>query len=133
MLSMGTSPIMPCYDAERLETKTYVGLGPGESIEYTKHGVSLEGHPWPGCRPEVIPGVHIVKDRPRKKGLEECWSSEPEILLVKQKGLWPARRGHPGCKTLQMARTSQPPHKCLKWTPPWTMPRKKQCLCWNGL
>ncbi len=80
MLSMGTSPIMPCYDAERLETKTYVGLGPGESIEYTKHGVSLEGHPWPGCRPEVIPGVHIVKDRPRKKGLEECWSSEPKIL-----------------------------------------------------
>ncbi len=26
-------------------------LGSGESIEYTKHSVSLEGHPWPGCRP----------------------------------------------------------------------------------
>ncbi len=47
---MGTSPITPCYDAERLETNTHVGLGPGESMEYTKHRVSLEGHPWPGCR-----------------------------------------------------------------------------------
>ncbi len=51
MLSMGTSPISPCYDAERLETKTHMGLGPGESKEYTKHRVSLEGHPWPGCYP----------------------------------------------------------------------------------
>ncbi len=48
---MGTSPITPCYDVERLETKTHVGLGPGESIEYTKHRVSLEGHPWNGCHP----------------------------------------------------------------------------------
>ncbi len=48
---MGISPITPCYDAERLETNTHVGLGPGESMEYTKHRVSLEGHPWPGCRP----------------------------------------------------------------------------------
>ncbi len=51
-VSMGTSSIMPCYDVERLETKTHVGLGPGESIEYIKHRVSLEGHPWPGCCPE---------------------------------------------------------------------------------
>ncbi len=42
---------MPCYDAERFETKTHMGLGPGESIEYTKHRVSLQGHPWPGCHP----------------------------------------------------------------------------------
>ncbi len=42
---MGTSPITPCYDVERLETKSHVGLGPGESIEYIKHMVS------PGCRP----------------------------------------------------------------------------------
>ncbi len=43
-------------------------LGPGESIEYTKHRVSLEGHPWPGCHPEVTSGIHIVMDRPSKRG-----------------------------------------------------------------
>ncbi len=48
---MVTSPITLCYDVEQLETKTHVGLGSGESIEYTKHKVSLEGHLWPGCRP----------------------------------------------------------------------------------
>ncbi len=134
-LCMGTSPITPCYDAERLETKTHVGLGPGESIEYIKHMVSLEGHPWPGCRPEVTPGVHMVMDRPSKEGLEQYWPSEPERLLLKQKGLWTARRGNTGCKTLQiwMARISQPPHKCPKWTPRWTMPKKRRCLWWNGL
>ncbi len=133
-VSVGTSPITPCYDVEQLETKTHVGLGPGESIEYTKHRVRLEGHPWPGCCPEEIPGVHIVMDRPSKKRLEQSWSSEPERLLLKQKGLWPARWGHPGCKTLQMwtARTSQP-HKCLKWTPHWPMPKTRWCLWWNGL
>ncbi len=89
---MGTSPITPCYYMERFETKTYLGLGPGESIQYTKHRVSLEGHPWPGCHPEVTPGVYIVFDRASKEGLEQCWSSEPERLLLKQKGLWPARR-----------------------------------------
>ncbi len=51
-VSMGTSSITPCYDVEQLETKTHMGLGPGESIEYIKHIVSLEGHPWPGCRPD---------------------------------------------------------------------------------
>ncbi len=60
----------------------------------------------------------------QKKGLEQCWSSEPERLLLKQKGLWPARRGHPGCKTLQMwtARTSQPPHTCLNGHPAGSCP-----------
>ncbi len=51
-VSMGTSSIMPCNDVERLETKTHVGLGTRESIEYIKHRVRLEGHPGPGCRPE---------------------------------------------------------------------------------
>ncbi len=36
--------------AERLETKTHMGLGTGESIEYTKHKVSLE----------VIRGLGVV-------------------------------------------------------------------------
>ncbi len=47
---MGTSPIKPCYDAEQLETKTHVGLDPGESIEYTNHRVSHE----------VIRGLGVV-------------------------------------------------------------------------
>ncbi len=83
----------------------------------------------------VTPGIHIVVDRPSKEGLEQCWSSEPERLLLKQKGLWPAKLGHPGCKTLQMwmARTSQPSHKCPKWTPRWTMLKKRLYLWWNGL
>ncbi len=68
---MGTSPITTCYDVDRLETKTHVGLGPGESIEYTKHRVSPKGHPWPGCRPEETPSFHIVMDRPSKEGLEQ--------------------------------------------------------------
>ncbi len=80
-VSMGTSQITPCYDVEWLETKTHVGLGPGESIEYTKHRVSFEGHPG------ETPGVQIVMDRPSKGGLEQSWSSEPERLLLKQKGL----------------------------------------------
>ncbi len=82
-VSMGTSPIMPCYDVERLETKIYVGLGPGESIEYTKHRVSLEDHPWPRYCSEETPGVHIVMDRPSKEGLEQSWSSEPKRFLLK--------------------------------------------------
>ncbi len=54
---------------------------------------------------------------------------------TKQKGLWPARQGRPGYITLQMwtARTSWQPHKFPKWTPRWTMPRRRQCLWWNGL
>ncbi len=56
-------------------------------------------------------------------------------IAIKQKGLWPAPQGHPGCKTLQMwtARTSRPPHKCLLWRPRWTTPRKRRCLWWSGL
>ncbi len=119
-LSMGTSPITPCYDAEVLQTKTQVGLGPGESIEYTKHRVSLEGHLWPGCHPEVTPAVHIVMDRPSKRGAwtmlvkwtpKDCYLSRKDyglqgrdIQVVKTcKGGWrgPASRlrnvwnGHP--------------------------------------
>ncbi len=61
-----------------------------ESIEYIKHRVSLEGHPWPGCRPKVIPGLHTVMERPSKEGLEQCWSSEPQkdcYLSRKDSGL----------------------------------------------
>ncbi len=32
-----------------------------------------------------------------------------------------------------MARPSRLPHKFPKWTPRWTMPRKRRCLWWNGL
>ncbi len=82
-VSMGTSQIMPCYDVERLETKTHVGLGPGESIEYTKHRVSLEGHPWPRCHPEETPGVErpstIWTDQAK---FEHSWSSEPRKIAT---------------------------------------------------
>ncbi len=83
---MGTSPIAPCYDAERLETKTHVGLDPGESVEYTKHRVRLEGHLWLGCRPIRTLGVYIVYGQTKQKsGLEQCWSSEPGRLLLSRK------------------------------------------------
>ncbi len=65
---MGTSPIMPCYDAERLETKTHMGLDPGELIEYTNYRVSLEGHPWPGCLPVSDTWRPYCMDRPSKGG-----------------------------------------------------------------
>ncbi len=133
---MGTSPIAPCYDVERLETKTHVGLDTGESVEDTKHSVSLEGHSWLGCPPIRILGVNIDYGQTKqKRRLEQSWSSEPGRLLFKQKGLWAALQGNPGCKTLQMwtARTSQPPHKCLTWTPRWTTPRKRRCFWWSGL
>ncbi len=129
---MGTILITPCYDVERLKPKTHVGLDPGESVEYTKHRVSLEGHPWLGCRPIRILGVNIVYGLTKqKRGLEQCWSSEPGRSLLSRKG----PQGHPGCKTLQMwmARTSRPPHKYLTWTPRWTTPRKRRCLWWSGL
>ncbi len=81
-----TSPITLCYDEERLETKTHVGLDPGESVEYTKHRVSLEGHPWLGCRPIRILGFNIVYGQTKqKRGLEQCWSSEPRRLLLSRK------------------------------------------------
>ncbi len=66
---MGTSPITLCYDVERLEPKTHMGLDPG---------VDLEGNPWLGCRPIRILGVNIVYGQTKqKRGLEQCWSSEP--------------------------------------------------------
>ncbi len=112
---MGTSPIMPCYDVEQLEPKTHMGLDPGESIKYTKHRVSLEDHPWLGCHPIRILGVNIVMDRPSKEGAWTMLVKWTRKIAIKQKGLWPALQGHPGCKTLQMwtARTSRLPHKCL--------------------
>ncbi len=83
---MGTSPIMPCYDVEQLEPKTHVGLDLGESVEYTKHRLNLEGHPWLGCRPIRILGVYIVYGQTKQKsGLEQCWSSEPGKLLLSRK------------------------------------------------
>ncbi len=83
---MGTSPITLCYDVERLEPKTHVGLDPGESVEYTKHRVSLEAHPWLGCCPIRILGVYIVYGQTKqKKGLEKRWSSEPGSLLLSRK------------------------------------------------
>ncbi len=66
-VSVGTSPITPCYDVEQLETKTHVGFGPGESIEYTKHRVRLEGHPWPGCCPEETPGCPYSYGQTKQK------------------------------------------------------------------
>ncbi len=131
-----TSPITPCYDVEWLETKTHVGLGPGESIEHTKHRVSLEGHPWPGCRPEVTPGVDIVLDRPSKEGgLNNVGQVNPKDCYLSRKVS--ALQGGDiqvvkPCKCGK-ARTSLPPHKCLKWTPHWTMPKKRRCLWWNRL
>ncbi len=129
---MGTSSITPCYDVERLETKTHVGLVPGESIEYIKHRVSLEGHPWPGCCPGSDTWhPYSYGQTKQKRDLNNVGQVNPKRLPFKQKGLWSARQGHPGCKTLQMwtARTSQLPNKCLKWT----MPKTRRCLWWNGL
>ncbi len=41
-VSMGTSSITPCYDVERLETKTHVGLGPRVVNRIHK----AQGEPW---------------------------------------------------------------------------------------
>ncbi len=78
------SPIMPCSDVEQLKTKTHMGLDQGESIEYTKHGVSLEGHPRHGCRPEVIPGVHIVMTK-QKRGLNNVGQVNPKDRYLSRK------------------------------------------------
>ncbi len=123
---------MLCYDVERLEPKTHVGLDPGEPVEYTKHRVSLEVHPWFGCHPIRKLVVNIVFGQTKqKRGLEQCWSSEPGKLPLSRKD-WPAPQGHSGCKTLQMwmARTSQPPHKCLTWTPRWTQEEAMPLVEW---
>ncbi len=111
-LSMGSSPITPCYDAGRFEAKTHVGLGPGESIEYTKYRVSLEGHPWPGCHP-VSDTCHQYNygQTKQKRGLnnvgqvnsEDCYLSRKhsglqggDIQVVPYKC---GRRGPAGCLT----------------------------------
>ncbi len=48
--------------------------------------VSLEGHPWSGCCPEVIPGVHIVMDRPSKKrGLNNVGQVNPKDCYLSRK------------------------------------------------
>ncbi len=107
---MGTSPITPCYDAERLETKSHVGLGPGESIEYTKHRVSFEGHPWPGCHPVSDTWRPYSYGQTKQKrglnnvgqaNLEDCYLSRKEsglqgrdIQVVKSYKY--GRRGPPG-------------------------------------
>ncbi len=89
---------------------------------------------WVSSRKWYLASKQLWTDQ-AKRGLNNVGQVNLKILLFKQKGLWPARRGHPGCKTLQMwmARTSQPLHKCLKWTPRWTMPKTRRCLWWNGL
>ncbi len=71
-------------------------------MEYIKHRVSLEGHPWPGCRPEVIPGVHYSYGQTKQRGLDNVGQVNPKDCYLSRKELWPARRGYPGCKTLQM-------------------------------
>ncbi len=86
MLSMGTSPITLCYDVERLETKTQVGLGPGESIEYTKHRVSLEGHLWPGCYPVSNTWYpYSYGQTKQKRGLNNVGQVNPEDCYLSKK------------------------------------------------
>ncbi len=81
---METSPSTPCYDAERLETKTHVGLGQGEWIEYTEHRVSLEGHPWPGCRP-VSDTWRPYGQTKQKRGLNNVDQVNPEDCCLSRK------------------------------------------------
>ncbi len=85
-----------------------MGLGPGESIEYTKHRVSLVGHPWPGCRPISDTWCpYSYGQTKQKRGLNNVGQVNMEdcCLSRKDSGL----QGHPGCKTLQMwmGRTSR--------------------------
>ncbi len=56
---------------------------------------------WVSSR-KMIPGIHKSMDRQDERGAWAMLASEPKDSLFKQKGLWPARQGHPGCKTLQM-------------------------------
>ncbi len=131
---MGNSPIMPCYDAERLETKNHVGLGPGESIEYTKYRVSPEGHPWPGCHPVSDTWCpYSYGQTKQKRGLNDVGQVNPEDCCLSRKDSGLQGRDIQVEKPYKTARTSRLPHKCLKWTPRWTMPRKRRWLWWNGL
>ncbi len=91
-----------------------------------------QGEPWGSSvawvlsRKWFLVSIQLWTDQ-AKRGLNNVGQVNPKRLLFKQKVLWPASRGHPGCKTWQMwtARTSRPPHKCLKQT--------RRCLWWNGL
>ncbi len=89
---------------------------------------------WVSSRKWYLASIQLWTDQ-AKRGLNNVDQVNPRGLLFKQKRLWPARRGHLGCKTLQMwtAKTSQPPHKCLIWTPRWTITKTMRCLWWNGL
>ncbi len=104
-LSMGTSPITPCYDAEQLETKTHMGVRPRgvRRIHQAQGEPKGSSVTWVSSRKWYLAFIYLWTDQ-AKDGLEHCCSSEPERLLLKQKGLWPARRGHPGCKTLQITK-----------------------------
>ncbi len=57
-------------------------LGPGESIEYIKHRVRLEGHPWPGYHPKSDTWCPYTYGQTSKEGLEQCWSSEPKKIAI---------------------------------------------------
>ncbi len=85
---MGTSSITPCYDLERLETKTHVGLSPGESTEYTKHRVSLEGNPWPGYRPVNDTWCpYSYGQTKQKRGLNNVGQVNPKDCYLKERTL----------------------------------------------
>ncbi len=115
---MGTSPITLGYDVERLKTKTHVGLGPGESIEYTKHRVSLEGHLWPGCRP-VSDTWHPYSygQTKQKRGLNNVGQVNPKdcYLSRKDSGLQD--------RDIQVVK----PCKCGRWGPASSL-----INVWNG-
>ncbi len=102
-VSMGTSSITPRYDVEWLEIKTHVGLGPGESIEYIKHRVSLER-----CRSESYTWRPYSYGQTKQRGtMLVKWARKDCYLSRKDSGLQD-RRGHLGCKTLQMDGEDQP-------------------------
>ncbi len=130
---MGTSTITPCYVVGTTQNQDSRGSKTqGSQLNTTITGwVIGSSMAWvSSCKL-----INVVWIDQMKEGLEQYWSSEPIRLLIKQKGLWPVRQGRPGCKTWQMwtVRPSRMPHKFPKWTPRWTMPRKRRCLWWNGL
>ncbi len=63
-----------------------MGLGPGESIEYIKHRVSLEGHPLPVCRP-VSDTWHPYSygQTKQKRGLNNVGQVNPEDCYLSRK------------------------------------------------
>ncbi len=90
---------MPCYDVKWLEPKTHVELDPGESIEYTKYMVSLR------CQVSSHKDAWCQYSLWTDQAKEGTWTMSVKWtrkIAIKQKGLWPAPQGHPGCETLQM-------------------------------